>query len=95
MVGAKPRWPAAFAARLARPSAVPVWEPKRMVSGVSGGGGRGGAEALTPVATELREIADRYATDQLGIVTICFDFKARLRSYERVADRLRDRASPS
>jgi luciferase family oxidoreductase group 1 len=40
------------------------------------------------VAAELEEIAYRYAADELGIVTICFDFKARLRSYELVAERL-------
>jgi len=38
------------------------------------------------VAQELDEIADRYATDLLGIVTICYDFKARLRSYELLAE---------
>ena len=34
-VGAKPRLPASLATFLARASAVPVWEPKRMVSGAS------------------------------------------------------------
>ncbi len=38
------------------------------------------------VALELGEIAELYATDQLGIVTICYEFKARLRSYELVAE---------
>jgi luciferase family oxidoreductase group 1 len=38
------------------------------------------------VSAELDEIADRYATDHLGIVTICYDFKARLRSYELLAE---------
>jgi len=33
----------------------------------------------------LEELADRYATRDLGIVTICHDFKARLRSYELIA----------
>lgn len=33
----------------------------------------------------LEALADRYETDDLGIVTICHDFKARLRSYELVA----------
>jgi alkanesulfonate monooxygenase SsuD/methylene tetrahydromethanopterin reductase-like flavin-dependent oxidoreductase (luciferase family) len=37
------------------------------------------------VAEQLDEIAQRYATDQLGIVTICYDFGARRRSYELVA----------
>jgi luciferase family oxidoreductase group 1 len=39
------------------------------------------------VAAELDELAARYGTDQLGIVTICYDFRARLRSYELVAQR--------
>ena len=38
------------------------------------------------VVAELDEIAERYATDELGIVTICYDFKARLRSFELVAE---------
>jgi len=40
------------------------------------------------VAAELESIAEAYASDELGIVTICFDFKARLRSYALVAERL-------
>ena len=39
------------------------------------------------VEDELREIAARYATEHLGIVTICFDFEARRRSYALVAER--------
>jgi alkanesulfonate monooxygenase SsuD/methylene tetrahydromethanopterin reductase-like flavin-dependent oxidoreductase (luciferase family) len=39
------------------------------------------------VAAELEEIGARYATDQLGVVTICYDFKARKRSYELLAQR--------
>jgi luciferase family oxidoreductase group 1 len=39
------------------------------------------------VAAELDEIASRYGTDQLGVVTICYDFKARRRSYELLAQR--------
>ena len=39
------------------------------------------------VAAELEAIASDYAADELGIVTICFDFKARLRSYELLAER--------
>ena len=38
------------------------------------------------VEDELREIAARYATEHLGIVTICFDFAARRRSYELLAE---------
>ena len=38
------------------------------------------------VAGELGELSERYATDHIGIVTICYDFKARLRSYELVAE---------
>ena len=37
------------------------------------------------VAAELDEVAARYGTDQLGVVTICYDFAARLLSYELVA----------
>jgi luciferase family oxidoreductase group 1 len=40
------------------------------------------------VAAELEELAERYATDHIGVVTICYDFKARLRSYELVAEHL-------
>lgn len=40
------------------------------------------------VKTELEELAELYGTDHLGIVTICYDFKARLRSYELVAEAL-------
>jgi len=52
---------------------------------------RSGMRATTgnpeEVGDELEEIAAEYATDELGIVTICFDFKARLRSYELIAER--------
>lgn len=40
---------------------------------------------LATVVSELDELADRYGTDQFGVVTICFDFEARLRSYELLA----------
>ena len=40
------------------------------------------------VSDELRQIAELYGTDLLGIVTICYDFKARLRSYELIAKKL-------
>ncbi|MBB82223.1 MAG: LLM class flavin-dependent oxidoreductase [Deltaproteobacteria bacterium] len=37
------------------------------------------------VAAELYAIAERYDTELLGVVTICYDFEARLRSYELIA----------
>jgi luciferase family oxidoreductase group 1 len=37
------------------------------------------------VVAELDELVERYRTDLLGIVTICYDFKARMRSYELLA----------
>jgi alkanesulfonate monooxygenase SsuD/methylene tetrahydromethanopterin reductase-like flavin-dependent oxidoreductase (luciferase family) len=39
----------------------------------------------TQVLAQLQEIASDYQTPELGIVTICFDFAARLRSYELIA----------
>ncbi|MGH7893306.1 MAG: LLM class flavin-dependent oxidoreductase [Candidatus Binatia bacterium] len=39
----------------------------------------------TQVLAQLQEIAAAYATAELGIVTICFDFAARVRSYELIA----------
>ena len=50
----------------------------------SGMRGTTGDPAL--VVAELDDLSDQYATDHFGIVTICFDFKARLRSYELLAD---------
>ncbi len=38
------------------------------------------------VVAELDEIATTYATPLLGIVSICYDFKARLHSYELLAE---------
>ena len=38
------------------------------------------------VRRQLEALAERYETRDLGIVTICHDFKARLRSYEWVAE---------
>ena len=35
---------------------------------------------------KIEELADAYATNDLGIVTICYDFADRVRSYELVAD---------
>jgi luciferase family oxidoreductase group 1 len=43
------------------------------------------------VVAELGRIADAYATDELGIVTICYDFGARRRSYELLAEHVRAR----
>ncbi|MBK7948756.1 MAG: LLM class flavin-dependent oxidoreductase [Deltaproteobacteria bacterium] len=40
------------------------------------------------VAAELLGIAERYGSDELGIVTICYDFAARMRSFELVAEQL-------
>jgi len=37
------------------------------------------------VAAELDALAEQYRSDLFGIVTICYDFKARLRSYELLA----------
>lgn len=34
----------------------------------------------------LSELAERFATPDLGVVTICYDFAARIRSYELVAE---------
>jgi luciferase family oxidoreductase group 1 len=41
------------------------------------------------VSAWLQEIAGGYGTPELGIVTICFDFAARLRSYELIAEACR------
>ena len=38
------------------------------------------------VRAGLRALAAAYAAPELGVVTICFDFAARLRSYELIAD---------
>ena len=38
------------------------------------------------VRAGLDEIAERFATRDLGIVTICYDFAARVHSYELVAE---------
>ena len=38
------------------------------------------------VADELDLLAEEYRSDLFGIVTICYDFKARLRSYELLAE---------
>ncbi len=38
------------------------------------------------VLAGLQDLADAYGTPELGIVTICFDFAARVRSYELIAE---------
>ena len=43
--------------------------------------------AVAAVRLELEAIAKDYACDELGLVTICFDFEARRRSYALVAER--------
>lgn len=47
------------------------------------------------VAEELATLADAYGADELGIVTICHSFAARLRSFELVAERMIDRTHPT
>ena len=49
-------------------------------------GMRGTTGDLASVRAELDGIAEQYHTDLLGIVTICYDFKARSRSYELLAE---------
>jgi luciferase family oxidoreductase group 1 len=41
------------------------------------------------VVAALGQLAQAYETPELGIVTICFDFAARLRSYELIAEAAR------
>ena len=45
------------------------------------------------VGSGLHELAERFGTPDIGIVTICYDFAARVRSYELVADACGLRAS--
>jgi hypothetical protein len=47
---------------------------------------RGTTGDLASVVAELDGLAEQYRTDHFGIVTICYDFKARLRSYELLAE---------
>jgi hypothetical protein len=42
------------------------------------------------VLADLEELAERYATDHFGVVTICYDFEARRRSYALLAEACRD-----
>jgi len=49
-------------------------------------GMRGTTGDLARVVAELDDLSDQYATDHFGIVTICYDFKARLHSYELLAE---------
>ncbi|MEZ4333385.1 MAG: LLM class flavin-dependent oxidoreductase [Myxococcota bacterium] len=47
------------------------------------------------VAAELEALALAYYADELGIVTICHAFEARLRSFELVAERMIERPEPT
>ena len=49
-------------------------------------GMRGTTGDLASVVAELDGLAEQYRTDHFGIVTICYDFKARLHSYELLAE---------
>ena len=51
-VGAKPRLPASFETRFARFSALPVWEPNRIVSGCVGAAAAGVAAAIAAAPRE-------------------------------------------
>jgi luciferase family oxidoreductase group 1 len=44
------------------------------------------------VVSQIEAIANRFATDELGIVTICHDFQARLHSYQLLIEALRGRS---
>lgn len=48
-------------------------------------GMRGTTGDPATVMAELDALAERYGTDQFGVVTICYEWKARLRSYELLA----------
>ena len=49
-------------------------------------GMRGTTGDIDQVTAELDELSNRYDTDHFGIVTICYDFKARMHSYDLLAD---------
>jgi len=49
-------------------------------------GMRGTTGDLATVVAELDDLSEQYRTDHFGIVTICYDFKARLHSYELLAE---------
>jgi luciferase family oxidoreductase group 1 len=49
-------------------------------------GMRGTTGDLARVVAELEDLSEQYATDHFGVVTICYDFKARMRSYELLAE---------
>ncbi|HIF93913.1 MAG: LLM class flavin-dependent oxidoreductase [Myxococcales bacterium] len=49
-------------------------------------GMRGTTGDLAHVVAELDDLSQQYAADHFGIVTICYDFKARLHSYELLAE---------
>jgi luciferase family oxidoreductase group 1 len=48
-------------------------------------GMRGTTGDLAHVVAELDDLSEQYASDHFGIVTICYDFKARVHSYELLA----------
>ncbi len=49
-------------------------------------GMRGTTGDLARVVAELEDLSEQYATDHFGVVTICYDFKARMRSYQLLAE---------
>ncbi len=49
-------------------------------------GMRGTTGDLERVVAELDRLSEQYATDHFGIVTICYDFGARMRSYALLAE---------
>ena len=49
-------------------------------------GMRGTTGDLARVVAELEDLSEQYATDHFGVVTICYDFKARMRSYALLAE---------
>ena len=53
-------------------------------------GMRGTTGDPASVAAELDALAQQYRADQFGVVTICYDFKARMRSYELLAEAFLD-----
>mgnify|MGYP001813937796 CR=1 FL=1 len=59
------------------------------------GGMRATTGGPSEVVAELDEIAEAYGTDRLGIVTICYDFAARKRSFELLAEAYRTPAATS
>ena len=54
---------------------------------------RGTTGDLALVVAELDDLSEQYETLHFGVVTICYDFKARLRSYELLAQAYLSRES--